>query len=242
MPGPSSLTTEIFPVPAGRSCSAGCITKDAFRSVRIQYATPPDDAAMLLVEFRRVTADGGTVYEPAPIFNVGGSEPWRGLLNDGDCSAGLPALAAGEEVCARLVVMDIAGNRSEPSPELCATSKACQMGPSCDVTQCTAVSDAGPDVIEPDATFPDVHDVGDGGPGPDPDATSPDAPHDSVDAHAPDTSVPPAPDAGKPDDHDGGSGCTVSRKPTSNGSSASLWAAGLAIGAAAIRRCRAPST
>jgi hypothetical protein len=135
--------------PFAESCSALCQPRVGQR-MKFDFTPPPADTSLLLLEVR--TADTTTV-STIPISRYP-QAPWPRLHTNEHCSFSGATFGPGEEICARIIAFDMAGHRSEPSPEICTSVSACPPPTrqnSCTWSlDCNLLGDAGgPDVPPP---------------------------------------------------------------------------------------------
>jgi MYXO-CTERM domain-containing protein len=136
-------------------CRNSCWYGDTFRRMRLAYADPPADTALLLVEVRGDAADGTQTSATFPLFRRYSASDWPQRIDGAGCTFGVPPFATDENVCARLVAFDMAGHRSEAPREICSRAVACapQLTNAClPVDECLPGSDpsardAGPDGV-----------------------------------------------------------------------------------------------
>ena len=167
-------------------CRSSCWGGDSYRRLYFDYAPPPSDSELLLAEIRREPAGGAPITETVPLFRNYTSD-WPQLIATGSCFIGVPSFNAGENVCARVIAFDMAGHRSDASPEICSRAEAC--APKIERNTCFFVDECVP---ESDPTS----DAGEGDAAQD-GAGGTDAPRVDAPPHLP------------PEDNDRG-GCTIS--------------------------------
>jgi len=141
----TSLTAETGG-PFAESCSAACLSRVGQR-MKFDYASPPPDTSLLLLEVR--AADTTTV-STMPISRYAQEPHWPRLHTNSSCGfSGAMPFGPGEEICARIIGFDMAGHRSEPSPEICTSVSACPpptpQNPCSWSLDCNSLGDAGRD-------------------------------------------------------------------------------------------------
>ena len=141
----TSLTAETGG-PFAESCSAACLSRVGQR-VKFDYASPPPDTSLLLLEVR--AADTTTV-STMPISRYPQEPHWPRLRTSSNCDfGGAMSFGPNEEICARIIAFDMAGHRSEPSPEICTSVSACPpptpQNPCAWSLDCNSLGDAGRD-------------------------------------------------------------------------------------------------
>jgi hypothetical protein len=141
--------------PFGESCSGLCLPKVAQR-MKFDFTSPPPDASLLLLEVRAADA---TTVSTIPISRSPHAPHWPLLHRSSICGFSGATFGPGDEICARIIGFDMAGHRSEPSPEICTSVSACPPPTpqnSCAWSlDCNVLGDAGPDGAA-DAGVPDV--------------------------------------------------------------------------------------
>jgi hypothetical protein len=183
-------------------CRNSCWGGDTFRRLRFDYAPPPSDTSILLVEMRRETVDGAPITETVPFFRHYYEADWPQRIENGSCGISIPLFNAGENVCARVIAFDMAGHRSDPSPEICSRVVACapRVTNACTFfDECIPESDPASDAGSSDA---DGGDAGSSDAGPSDDA----AQDDAGGTDAPGVDAPPSASS---ENNDMG-GCTIS--------------------------------
>jgi hypothetical protein len=127
-------------------CRNSCWSGNAYRRLRLEYATPPDDAAMLLMEFDRPA--GVPAAATVPLFRRYSVSDWPLRLESGGCFPVAPSFAPDEDVCIRLVAFDMAGHRSGDPRQICKKAVACsaRYSSACGVLdECAAGSEPSPE-------------------------------------------------------------------------------------------------
>lgn len=194
--GATSLRASFFDV-SQSPCKSSCWSGDSYRRLRFEYAAPPAESSLLLLEVRRASDDAGAPVETVPIYRQFREQALPTAAETGGCTFGVPKFAAGEQVCARIVAYDVTGRRSDPSPEICTTAAACVPAYN---QGCTVLDTCGPTGEPSDGgdAGPGVPDVAEGGPN-EPDATPPIDPPDAADAATPPTKDAAWPPGNQPD-------------------------------------------
>ena len=106
----------------GNDCRSSCSPPVGhLRRVRLDFPPPPADISLLLLETR---APDATAVTTIPIFRFRQPD-WPRLHDNEECGFGVPTFEPGESICARIVAVDMAGHRAEPSSEICARPVAC---------------------------------------------------------------------------------------------------------------------
>ena len=152
--------------PIGNSCRTSCgPSTGPFRFLKFDYPPPPADTSLLLLEARSANT---TTVTTIPLALTFGRPDWPRRKSNSLCDEGAPPFQVGEEICARIIAFDMAGHRSEPSPEICTRVAACAPpAPGqafCSFDACTPLDpgDASADAMgardadPPDADPPDV--------------------------------------------------------------------------------------
>jgi hypothetical protein len=123
--GLTSFRSEVTALPASLPCRNSCWNDNSLRRLHLEYAAPPPDVSLLLLEFDVGGGDAGAVgVPPIPLFGRY-SKDWPTSVDNAGCGFGTPEFAPGQEICAQIVAIDVAGHRSEASPKICQTVRAC---------------------------------------------------------------------------------------------------------------------
>jgi hypothetical protein len=206
--------------PIGDLCRNACWPQTGpFRFLKFDYPPPPADTSLLLLEARSADAKVTTI-PLSPAISLATSPDWPRRDGNMLCEFGGPSFEVGEEICARIIAFDMAGHRSEPSPEICTRAAACGVPPPAPISGLCVFSDE---------CFP--LDRGD-------------ASADAIGASDADRPGADPPDAGQPDmlERDRSFGCSMAKNasraasPRSRASSALSLVCALAVAAAFARR------
>jgi hypothetical protein len=110
-------------IDGGNECRHSCLPAEGpIRRLRFDFPPPPADTSLLLLETRVPDA---TAVATIPISRLFNSPDWSRFHTSGSCSLGRSSFEQDEPICARIVAVDMAGHRSEPSPEICTRVSAC---------------------------------------------------------------------------------------------------------------------
>jgi hypothetical protein len=122
-PGYMELTSFVAETGGPYSDSCGSLCQPRFsQRMKFDYSPPPADTSLLLLEVRGADT---TTLSTVPIPQYAPYVEWPRLHTTGMCSFVGAAFGAGEEICARIVALDMAGLRGEASPEICTRVSAC---------------------------------------------------------------------------------------------------------------------
>jgi hypothetical protein len=112
-------TTDLSSAPCRDSCWSG----NSFNRLRLGYAPPPDDTAVLLMEFYRPSELSAVAT--VPLFRRYSVSDWPLQIVNAGCAPVTPPFAPEEDLCIRLVAFDMAGHRSGDPRQICTRSVAC---------------------------------------------------------------------------------------------------------------------
>jgi hypothetical protein len=122
-PGYMELTSFVAETAGPFSDSCGGLCRPRFgQRMKFDYSPPPADTSLLLLEVRGADT---TTLSTVPIPLYAPYVEWPRLHTTGMCSFVGAAFGADEEICARIVALDMAGLRGEASPEICTRVSAC---------------------------------------------------------------------------------------------------------------------
>ncbi len=113
-------------------CSSSCSEASPFRRIDLEFSEPARDALLLFAEIYL-----GTEAEPALRAPLAWDRQAGGArLTTSTCSQYQPPhFAVGDELCARLIAVDGAGNAAA-SDMVCTESISCSAGPNCNMLEC----------------------------------------------------------------------------------------------------------
>jgi hypothetical protein len=141
-------------------CRSSCWEGNTHRRLYFDYAPPPSDSALLLAEIRREPAGGAPITETVPLFRHYYATEWPQRISNGSCFIGVPSFNASDDICVRVVAFDMAGHRSDASPEICSRAVGCAPkvdGSTCSfVDECVPEADPTSDAGSSDAASSDV--------------------------------------------------------------------------------------
>jgi len=147
-----ALETMKYPIieADGSQCHSSCVERqgtDHVSRIRLGYADPPADVALLVFELIR-ESDRTVVGEVVILPRTSSSD--ERVLGFETCDRRAPPLAVGDLYCGRLIAYDIAGNTTGQSVEVCDTAASCR--PQLGAQQCTPADDCVPETTSSDSS------------------------------------------------------------------------------------------